>query len=113
MAARSTEAYSMSSVSDGEFEETGSVSDPISVPGQDAVFASGQHSGLSYGRVLRDAPDCVNWGRKVNMPSEDWFCSLGGSTATLLGRKFDSLREFRGRKFQVARFCHLRVAPLA
>eukprot|EP00959_Pyramimonas_sp_CCMP1952_P073829 1543171-Pyramimonas_sp.AAC.1 len=71
MAVRSTESCSTASVSDGEFEEGESVANHISVPGQDAVFASGQREGLSYGRFLRSFPDYVDWGRKVKKPCED------------------------------------------
>eukprot|EP00959_Pyramimonas_sp_CCMP1952_P351689 7368616-Pyramimonas_sp.AAC.1 len=48
-----------------------SVSDPISVPRQDTAFASGQHRVFINGRVLRGAPGNVDWGRKVEKPSED------------------------------------------
>eukprot|EP00959_Pyramimonas_sp_CCMP1952_P428596 8977009-Pyramimonas_sp.AAC.2 len=61
----------MASVLDGEFEGEESVAEPISALGQDAAFASGQHEGLSDGRVLRNTPDYVDWGRKVKKPSED------------------------------------------
>eukprot|EP00959_Pyramimonas_sp_CCMP1952_P393583 8246863-Pyramimonas_sp.AAC.1 len=71
MAVRSTESYYAAIVSDGEFEGEESVSDPISLPGQDAAFASGQRNRLRYGRALRGTPDHVDWGRKVKKPSED------------------------------------------
>eukprot|EP00959_Pyramimonas_sp_CCMP1952_P339837 7117029-Pyramimonas_sp.AAC.1 len=71
MAVCSTESHSMASVSDEGCAEGESLVDPISVPGQGAVFASGQRRGLSYGRVLRGAPDYVDCGRKVQEPSED------------------------------------------
>eukprot|EP00959_Pyramimonas_sp_CCMP1952_P070724 1476522-Pyramimonas_sp.AAC.1 len=71
MAVRSTESHSMASVPDGELEEENSVSGLISAAGQDAAFASGQRKGPSYGRVLRGAPDHVDWGRRMKEPSED------------------------------------------
>eukprot|EP00959_Pyramimonas_sp_CCMP1952_P158635 3318281-Pyramimonas_sp.AAC.1 len=46
MAVRSTESYSMARVSDGEFDETESVSDPIFVPGQELFFLRVSAEGL-------------------------------------------------------------------
>eukprot|EP00959_Pyramimonas_sp_CCMP1952_P138766 2904561-Pyramimonas_sp.AAC.1 len=74
----------MASVSDGEFEGEESVASPISVPGQDAVFASGQPRGLSYDRVLRNTPDYVDRGRKVKKPSEDLVLFLGWADSNFI-----------------------------
>jgi len=67
-AASEPETYSMTSMSDAEFDPIPDASS--SVPGIDTVFMTGQHSGMSYGRVLKMSPDYVGWGRGVKKPSK-------------------------------------------
>eukprot|EP00959_Pyramimonas_sp_CCMP1952_P154457 3231302-Pyramimonas_sp.AAC.1 len=97
MAVRSTESHSMASVSAEELRGR-SVSDPISVRGQDAAFASGQRRGLSYGRALRDTPDHVGWHRKVKKPREDLVLFLGWASSNFIRKEDGQFARASGPK---------------